>query len=151
MQFEVARPYSGEREALWMRVSDVEDVPKYWHGTKELAVISKSGDVTRAKVRFAFGGTGIAEYEVRQAERAMVVKYVKGPFVGTQTIWLDEAGIRAKWDVRLHGVFEVVSRWNEGHFREGSIHALDRLCQGLEGSPQGRRSVDGEGPALDSP
>jgi len=137
VMFEEAREFAGDREALWRRASKVEDVPRYWHGTKELTAVSKEGSVTKAKVRFAFGGSGTAEYEVRETERKLVIRYVSGPFVGTQEVWIDMAGIATKWDVRFRGIFRIASGWNEDHFREGSKHALERLCEGLDARSPG--------------
>ena len=35
--------------------------------------------------------------------------------------------IEARWDVNFTGVFKLTSSWTGGHFKSGTLHALERL------------------------
>jgi ribosome-associated toxin RatA of RatAB toxin-antitoxin module len=136
VRFEESRPFTGDMEALWKRVSDVGRIPEFWHGTKELRVMGSVHGRTKARIRFAFGGLGTAEIEIREDARALLIHYVSGPFTGLQEVDVEEGRIRVVWDVEFGGIYRVASKWNEGHFREGSKNALERLCVGLPATGQ---------------
>jgi uncharacterized protein YndB with AHSA1/START domain len=36
---EASLDFEGDPEMVWKRVSDVEKIPEYWHGTKSLRVL----------------------------------------------------------------------------------------------------------------
>jgi hypothetical protein len=60
----------------------------------------------------------------------MTVAYYSGPFKGTQQITVKDQEITARWDIKFNGLFKLVSGWSERHFRNGTVHALERLGSG---------------------
>lgn len=112
-----------------MRVSNVEDIPKYWHGTRSLEITERNEDGVRARMRFAFGGSGDAEIKADASRRALTVSYVSGPFRGVQEVVVTRDEVAATWDVKFTGAFRLLSGWNESHFRSGTKHALERLIE----------------------
>jgi len=129
MLFEESAKFDGDANEVWRRASAIEEIPTYWHGTRSLEVASKSGNSTRVRVRFAFGGSGEAVVSADEATRTLTIDYKSGPFTGKQTIIVGDGYIAAKWDVRFRSVYRLASRWNEGHFRSGTTHALQRLIE----------------------
>jgi polyketide cyclase/dehydrase/lipid transport protein len=127
MLFEESVKFDGDANDVWMRASDVQEIPDYWHGTRSLEVIGRSGNAAGVKVKFAFGGSGEAVVFTDEARRTVTIDYRSGPFTGRQVITVSGASITAKWDVRFRGVYRLAARWNEGHFRSGTVHALQRL------------------------
>ena len=93
-------------------------------------VVGESEGVVHAKVRFAFGGSADAEISIDDEKRVMTVDYKSGPFKGKQIIAVKDARLVASWDVRFRGVYRLAGEWNEGHFRSGTVHALERLVAG---------------------
>ena len=135
MRFEESVKVEGDPSVVWKRASSVEDIPDYWHGTRSLEVVQKGPESTRVKVKFAFGGSGEADVSADDEKRPLPIRYRSGPFTGEQTVSVNEGTIVAAWDGRFRGAFRLASRWNEGHFRSGTVHALERLVRG----PPGRR------------
>ena len=125
----------GSPAYTWKRASAVSDIPKYWHGTRSLEVVESVGGAVRVKVRFAFGGSGEASIYTDEQKQTLTIDYTSGPFVGKQIIAVDDNSITAVWDVKFRGVFRMASKWNEGHFRSGTVHALERLVGGRETEP----------------
>ena len=41
-------------EKVWSIVSDLDNEPKFWKGTKEVRIISKEGDVVNREITIAF-------------------------------------------------------------------------------------------------
>ena len=130
LRLEESVRFEGNLDAVWERVSSVDDIPKYWHGTKSLQVLGNGkGDGIRVRTKFAFGGSGEAVVTKDVEQKLVSIDYTSGPFVGKQTIAVKEGEIAATWDVTFKGFFRLGSRWNEAHFRAGTKHALRRLSQ----------------------
>ncbi|HUI24273.1 MAG TPA: hypothetical protein VLY82_07790 [Nitrososphaerales archaeon] len=133
MQFHESVKLEGRASDVWKRASAVRDIPRYWHGTRSLEVIGESGGVVRIRVKFAFGGSGEAAISTSEEKRAMTIDYLSGPFTGNQVIAVNDDRVTASWDVKFRSVYKITSRWNEGHFRSGTVHALERLALGSQG------------------
>ena len=138
MRFEESLAVGGRAKEVWDRASSIEDIPKYWHGTSSLRVVEERQGGARVRVKFAFGGSGEADISKDEARRTMEIDYLSGPFKGSQTVTVDDDKIVAGWDVNFSGVYRLASRWNRGHFRSGTVHALERLVGGRDGEPEGR-------------
>jgi Polyketide cyclase / dehydrase and lipid transport len=129
MRFVEKREFGADPAKVWARASDVEGIPTYWHGTKEIRVSRDAGKVT-AEVVFAFGGRGRAEVTTDDASRTMTLRYVEGPFRGEQRVSVGAREVEAEWDVKFKGAYRVLGPWNQSHFRSGTKNALLRLCEG---------------------
>jgi hypothetical protein len=127
MLFEESLKFEGGRDEVWKRVSAVREIPNYWHGTKSLEVVSEGQNAVHAKLKFAFGGSGEADILTDDGTTTVTIRYTSGPFTGEQAITVSDGEVRARWDIRFMGVFRLAARWNEGHFRSGTRHALERL------------------------
>jgi hypothetical protein len=130
MQFQESMKLEGNAAEVWKRASTIRDIPKYWHGTRSLGVVKDEGGVVRVKVKFAFGGSGEADIYTDEEKRTLTIDYTSGPFTGKQIIAVDGSHITASWDVKFRSVFRITSKWNEGHLRSGTVHALERLVGG---------------------
>ena len=133
MQFRESLKLDGGVSDVWKRASAVQDIPRYWHGTRSLEVVGEEGGVVRVRLKFAFGGRGEAAISVDEEKRAMTIDYVTGPFTGRQVIGVSDDSVSASWDVKFRSVYRIAAKWNEGHFRSGTVHALERLARGSGG------------------
>jgi ribosome-associated toxin RatA of RatAB toxin-antitoxin module len=124
--------FEGDPEVVWARLSDIESIPDFWHGTRAIEIISREehGDVeaARARVKFAFGGSGEVEIIADRATRTLTSDYVSGPFKGTQVVRVVGNALEARWEVSFTGIFRLTSGWTGGHFKTGTVHALERLA-----------------------
>jgi HSP20 family molecular chaperone IbpA len=147
MQFQESKMLEGEVAGeVWKRASAIRDIPKYWHGTRSLDIVRNDGGPVRVKVKFAFGGSGEADVSIDEEKRSLTIEYRSGPFTGEQVISVDNSSIKATWDVKFRSVFRLASKWNEGHFRSGTVHALERLVSGGKEEELDRlRHHDGKG------
>ncbi|MDG6928864.1 MAG: SRPBCC family protein [Nitrososphaerota archaeon] len=136
MHFEETLDFEGDPEEVWRRASNVAEIPRYWHGTRSIEAVGAEGGKVHVKVEFAFGGRGEADIVTDEAGRTVTMEYRSGPFTGRQTVAVSGRRLVATWDVRFRGFFRLASRWNEGHFRSGTRHALERLAAG---APRGEK------------
>ena len=127
MHFEETMQFDGDPAEVWKRVSAIEEIPKYWHGTRSLQVVGEDNGVTHARIKFAFGDSGDAEIVIDESRRTLIIDYRAGAFAGKQTVAVSDGRVAAAWDVRFRGIYRVASKWNESHFRSGTVHALERL------------------------
>jgi hypothetical protein len=125
--------FDGDPEAVWERLSDVERIPEFWHGTRSLRIVGTDSkgagnETVRARAKFAFGGSGDVEITADRATMTLTSNYASGPFKGAQVVRIVGNAIEARWDVNFTGVFKITSGWTGGHFKSGTLHALERLC-----------------------
>jgi ribosome-associated toxin RatA of RatAB toxin-antitoxin module len=126
--------FAGDPLVVWQRLSDIDRIPEFWHGTRSLEIISRDKrqgrETVRARVKFAFGGGGEVEITADEATRTLTSDYRSGPFKGIQAVSVGGNAIEADWDVGFTGLFKLTSSWTGKHFRSGTLHALERLCSG---------------------
>jgi hypothetical protein len=127
MRFEETKKFEGDASEVWKRASAINEIPRYWHGTRALEVVGENEGVAHARIKFAFGGSGEADISADEERRVLTIDYTSGPFTGKQTVEVDDGQVVAVWDVKFRGAFRFASKWNEGHFRSGTVHALERL------------------------
>jgi hypothetical protein len=125
--------FEGDPADVWERLSSVERIPEFWHGTRSLEVIGRDSkgpgkETVKARARFAFGGSGNVEITADDTAMTLTSDYTSGPFKGVQVVKVVGNAIEARWDVNFTGVFKLTSGWTGGHFRIGTLHALERLC-----------------------
>lgn len=125
--------FEGDPAAVWSRLSDIDRIPEFWHGTRSLQVLQRGSDgpgreTVKARAKFAFGGSGDVEITSDGAAMTLTSDYTSGPFKGRQVVKVVGNAIEARWDVNFTGVFKLTSSWTGGHFRSGTLHALERLC-----------------------
>lgn len=126
MRFEETRKFEGDPSEVWKKVSAISEIPRYWHGTRTLEVVSENGGLSHARIKFAFGGSGEADISTDERKRTLTINYMSGPFTGKQTVEVGDGQVAATWDVKFGGIFRL-AKLNEGHFRSGTVHALERL------------------------
>jgi len=133
--------FEGDPAAVWERLSSVERIPEFWHGTRSLEVIGRDSkgpgmETVKARAKFAFGGSGDVEITADDATMTLTSDYTSGPFKGVQVVRVVGRSIEATWDVKFTGVFKLTSSWTGGHFRSGTLHALERLAAGGQRLPE---------------
>ena len=136
MLIEASLDFEDDPDAVWGRLSDVKKIPEYWHGTKSLQVVEKAEGKAVAEVRFAFGGSGKEEITTDAATKTLSQKFLSGPFTGTQTVRIVGKRLEARWDIEFRGIFRIGSGRTAGHFKSGTVHALERLSGAAQKVPE---------------
>lgn len=129
---EIAAPVS----RVWQIVSDVDNEPKYWHGTKTVKNIRKSGNTIEREVTIAFRDSLCRQIVVLDPEKSVEITITEGPMKGTKKVTLSPVGemtrIDAIWDVKLAGFLGMFSGMVKKHIAEGTEEALDRIAKAVE-------------------
>ncbi|MGI0037224.1 MAG: type II toxin-antitoxin system RatA family toxin [Nitrososphaera sp.] len=129
---EIAAPVS----RVWQIVSDVDNEPKYWHGTKTVKNISRSGNTIEREVTIAFRDSLCRQIVVLEPERSVDITITEGPMKGTRKVTLSPVGentrIDAIWDIKLAGFLGMFSGIVKKHIAEGTEEALERIAKAVE-------------------
>lgn len=129
---EVAAPLS----KVWQVVSDVDNEPQYWHGTKTVKNISSEGNTIERQVTIAFKDSLCRQTVVLDPEKSVNITITEGPMKGTKNITLTSQGsstrIDVAWDVKLTGFLGMFSGMVKKHIAEGTEEALDRITKAVE-------------------
>lgn len=129
---ELAAPLS----KVWQVVSDVDNEPEYWHGTKTVKNISRTGNTIERQVTIAFKDSLCRQTVVLEPEKSVNITITEGPMRGTKKITLtpqrSATRIDVAWDVKLAGFLGMFSGMVKKHIAEGTDDALDRIAKAVE-------------------
>lgn len=138
ISFRVKVPLNTQRiPEVWARLRDVEHMPMYWHGHREVVVIESSGNEYLARVKFAFPApgklnVGLAKITIDENDKSITINHLKGPVRGVVKAWIDEDSgtIACEYDVRVSAWQVPFKWWVRRHFMRGVAHALERITSG---------------------
>lgn len=130
---QVARDIKAPLEKVWDVVSDIDNEPRYWRGTKSIKNISKNGNVTEREVVIAFKESKCKETVVLEPKKSVKVNISQGPMKGSKTITIKSAGVdkttvHVLWDIRLAGFMGVFTGMIKKHIKQGTHDALERIA-----------------------
>jgi carbon monoxide dehydrogenase subunit G len=128
---EIAAPF----DRVWQIVSDIDNEPQYWHGTKSIRNISRDGNVTQREAVIAFKDSKTMQ-TVTVNKTSVETKITEGPILGTKVVTVSPAGEKTRvdvaWDFKLAGLMSMFSGMVKKHIAEGTEQALDRIAQAAE-------------------
>lgn len=56
--FQVEEELKCDKDSVVKKLKDIQAMPQYWKGTREINVLSDDGKIAEAKIRFAFPASG---------------------------------------------------------------------------------------------
>lgn len=134
-----SREISAPLDRVWDIVSDVDNEPAYWRGTKSVRNISKSGNVVEREVVIAFKDSLCRQTVVLNPKRSVEITITDGPMKGTKTVTLAPAGdggdktrVNVVWDIKLSGLLGMFGGMVKKHVGEGTEQALERIAGAVE-------------------
>ena len=124
-------------ERVWDLVSDIDNEPKFWKGTKEVHNISKDGNSVEREVIIAFRDQKCQQKVTLYPKERIVVEFTKGIIDGSKTISLksldNHTRLETKWDIRLTGLMGMFTGMVKKHIKDGTDLALQNIKNELEG------------------
>lgn len=131
-----SREISAPLDRVWDVVSDVDNEPKYWHGTKTVKNISRNGNTIEREVTIAFRDSKCRQTVVLNPKRSVEVAITEGPFKGTKVVTLSPSDTGTKvdvaWDIKLAGFLSMFTGMVKKHIAEGTEEALERIAKAVE-------------------
>ena len=123
-------------ERVWSIVSDLDNEPKFWKGTKEIRNISKDETKITREVTIAFRDSKCMQEVLLYPQEKIEIKFTKGIIDGIKTIQLipieNETELEVNWDVKLSGMMGMFTGIVTKHIKSGTNQALESIKQEAE-------------------
>jgi len=123
-------------DKVWDIVSDIDNEPKFWKGTKEVRNISKEGNTVNREVTIAFRDQKcLQEVKIHPKEK-IEAKFTKGIINGEKIVSLttkDEKTILSTyWDIKLTGMMGMFTGMIKKHIKSGTEQAMQSIKEEIE-------------------
>ena len=129
---EISAPQSKVRKVI----SDIDNEPVYWHGTKAVKNLSRSGNTVEREVTIAFKNSLTRQTVVLDPDKSIDITITEGPMKGSKKITLVPDGDRTRvdvvWDIKLAGFLGMFTGMVKKHIGEGTDDALERIAKAVE-------------------
>ena len=123
-------------EKVWNIISDLDNEPKFWKGTKEVRNISKEGNIVTREVTIAFKDSKCMQTVTSYPKEKIHAEFTKGIINGTKTVSLKPQGnstnLEAVWDIKLSGMMGMFTGMVKKHIQSGTEQALESIKQEAE-------------------
>lgn len=132
-----SRDVSAPLDRIWNIVADVDNEPRYWHGTKTVKNISKVDYKIEREVTIAFKDSKCRQTVLLNPQKSVEIMITDGPIRGTKTVTLSPLGnlktrIDVVWNIKLAGFLGVFTGMVKRHIAEGTEEALARIAKAVE-------------------
>ena len=125
------------QEKIWNVISDIDNEPKFWKGTKEVRNISKDGNQISREITIAFRDQKCMQEVTIVPKETIKAVFTKGVIVGEKTLTLkdavdDSCELEAIWDVKLSGKMGLFTGIIKKHINSGTKQALQAIKEEVE-------------------
>jgi len=128
-----SRDVTASLDSVWDVIADIDREPEFWHGTKSIKNISKTGNIVEREVVIAFRNSICREIVESHAKKSIKVKIIEGPIKGKKIIALktieSTTRIDVEWNIKIDGLFGVFSGIIKKHILKGTEEALERVAE----------------------
>ncbi len=120
-------------QRVWSIVSDLDNEPKFWKGTKEIRNVSKNETKITREITIAFRDSKCMQEVLLYPQEKIEIKFTKGIIDGIKTIQLipieNETKLEVNWDVKLSGMMGMFTGIVTKHIKSGTNQALESIKQ----------------------
>lgn len=132
-----SREISASLDRIWNIIADVDNEPKYWHGTKTVKNISRDNNRIEREVTIAFKDSRCRQTVLLNPNKSVEIIITEGPIKGTKTVTLHpldnrKTRIDVVWKIKLTGFLSIFSGMVKGHISKGTDEALVRIAEAAE-------------------
>jgi len=125
-------------DKVWDIISDLDNEPKFWKGTKETRIISRDGNVVTREITIAFRDSKCMQKITIQPKEKIYAEFTKGIIKGSKTLNLkpkdSNSVLEANWDIKMSGLAGMFTGMIKKHIRSGTEQALESIKQKAENS-----------------
>ncbi len=123
-------------EKVWDVVSDIDNEPKFWKGTKEVKNISKDGNTINREITIAFRDQKCLQQVTLEPKEKIIAKFTKGIINGEKIISLASVGektiLRVVWDIKLTGMMGMFTGMIKKHIKSGTNQSMQSIKEEIE-------------------
>ena len=125
-------------DKVWDIISDLDNEPKFWKGTKETKIISTDGNVITREIIIAFRDSKCMQKITIQPKEKIYAEFTEGIIKGSKTLNLKPKNgssiLEANWDIKMSGLAGMFTGMIKKHIRSGTEQAIESIKQKAENS-----------------
>ena len=133
---EVETEINATPEKVWEIVSDIDNEPKFWKGTKEVRNLEKEGNTIKREITIAFRDQKCMQEVTLEPKERIRAKFTKGIIDGEKVVSVfqrDEKTIlQTVWDIRLTGMMGMFTGMIKKHIKSGTEQAMQSIKAEIE-------------------
>ena len=123
-------------DKVWDVISDLDNEPKFWKGTKEIRNISSSENKINREITIAFRDQKCMQEVTISPKQKIEAKFTKGIIKGEKILNLKETedgcNLEAVWKIKLSGMMGMFTGMITKHIQSGTEQALQAIKQEVE-------------------
>ena len=124
------------QEKIWDVISDIDNEPKFWKGTKEVRNISKDENYISREITIAFRDQKCLQEVTIVPKETIKAVFTEGVIVGEKILTLKKANdsceLEAIWNVKLSGMMGMFTGMIKKHIKSGTEQALQAIKKEVE-------------------
>ena len=134
MSIMISREIPASLDKVWSIISDIDNEPRYWHGTKSVKNINKDGNTVEREIVIAFRESKCRELVVLDPKKSVKANIIDGIMRGTEkNIIVNSNGtnrtkIDVVWNLRISGFKKMFAMMIKEHIKKGTEDALTRIA-----------------------
>ena len=123
-------------EKVWEVISDIDNEPKFWKGTKEVKTLSIEGGIIKREITIAFRDQKCLQEIQLKPKKEIKAKFTKGILEGTKIITLtpknDKVIMETSWEIKLSGMMNMFTSMIKNHIKSGTEQAMKSIKKEIE-------------------
>ena len=123
-------------EKVWTVISDIDNEPKFWKGTKEVRNISKNENIINREITIAFRDQKCMQKVTIDPMKQIHAKFTKGIINGEKILSLipedEETTLQTVWDIKLTGMMGMFTGMIKNHIKSGTEQAMQSIKEEIE-------------------
>ena len=125
-------------DRVWDIISDLDNEPEFWKGTKETKIISREDNVIIREIVIAFRDSKCMQKITIYPKEKIHAEFTKGILKGSKTITVKprEGGslLEVNWDIKMSGLSGMFTGMIKKHIKGGTEQALQSIKLKAESS-----------------
>jgi len=123
-------------EKAWEVISDIDNEPEFWKGTKKVKTLSVEGDIIKREITIAFRDQKCLQEIQLKPKKEIKAKFTKGILDGTKIITLkpenDKVIMETSWEIKLSGMMNMFTSVIKNHIKSGTEQAMESIKKEIE-------------------
>ena len=124
------------QEKIWNVISNIDDEPKFWKGTKEVRNISKDKNQISREITIAFRDQKCLQEVTIVPKETIKAVFTEGVIVGEKILTLKKINesyeLEAIWNIKLSGMMGMFTGMIKKHIKSGTEQALQAIKKEVE-------------------
>jgi len=123
-------------DKIWEIISDINNEPEFWKGTKSIRNISQEGNTTTREITIAFKDKKCLQDVTLYPKEKVEAIFTKGIINGRKTVTIQHMDgactLEAVWDIKLSGMMGMFTGIVKKHIQSGTEQALVEIKREVE-------------------